>query len=584
MFLKLLHYFLFKIKLKFSQEINSYLVKLSINKNLMNKIYSLPKIFIQNRRVFDCTFFNDEIHLLLLRFEEYYDHVDKFVIIEIDKTHTGHLKIESNFLKHRNLFKKYENKILFEYIENSPNFVEQTAFTVEHFHREMINRILSKNAKENDIIFVSDSDEFWNIDTLKNIKNNSAAIYIYRHNLFYYYINCMQNQMIVGTICFPYGAISITESRSIINKINTIIFPYDKFQFMNFSHALEYTNLKIIIDGGNHYSWLNFNNKIYEKFNNIYEAPLIKNHNLPKESLLDKINSGSDILGRDEWQFKKIFIDKKSLTNPPKKLEWLLQQFPLLYKQPILQKIKNNVEIICPIFKSVKFLKMIYNELLRAKKNSNSDWDISIKILALDANLEILNYLKKNKIPHLIYKSFNPNQFYIKRVYKGYNFAAFNSKFDNLIFVNSDMIFSPNWLDNLIKHHDGINIPTSLLVESGHFNTRNYNYLKKLHDSNNNVDFNEFNKICNKISMDKIQNSGTYMPVIFEKNRFIESGGYPNGNVKNSSGKISNKKGKVYKSGDQYFFENILRDKFKMNHITIFDSISYHFQEGEKNE
>lgn len=72
------------------------------------------------------------------------------------------------------------------------------------------------------------------------------------------------------------------------------------------------------------------------------------------------------------------------------------------------------------------------------------------------------------------------------------------------------------------------------------------------------------------------------MPVIFEKHRFIESGGYSNGNV-NIRGNIMKNNKQIYKTGDRWFFENVLFEKFGMNHITVCDSICYHIQEGEIN-
>ncbi|MGL4768971.1 MAG: hypothetical protein ACRCW6_01925 [Mycoplasmoidaceae bacterium] len=506
------------------------------------------------RKIFDCTFFNDEIHLILFRLEEYYDFVDYFVIVEINKTHTGYLKSFSNFLKNEHLFAKYKDKIIFKYFDNAPNFVDNHISAIERYHRKCINNILYSKANINDIIFISDSDEFWDTKTLKHILDNPPNVYVYHQNLYYYYVNYLQNQIWVGSISFPYGIISVIESRRIIDKFNSLIFNYDKNDLIKLKDALEYTNINLFVDGGNHYSWLNHNNSIVEKSLSIYESNIIKSNFKIENDIVKKINLGEDILNRKGWQFKKIFINKNSLPNPPIKLEWFLNNYPQLYKNLPEIKIKKNVEIICPIFNNINFLDMVYSELKKAKINSKIGWDISIKILALDANKKVLNYLKEKQIPHLIYKSFNPKEYYIKRVYKGYNYAGFNSKFDNIIFVNSDMVFSKNWLDNLLIYHDGINIPTSLLIESGNLQTRNYNYLKKLHIDVNNINFKEFEYISSLISKDKIQTSGTYMPVIFEKKRFIESGGYPKGHVKNERGKISLGK-KIYKSGDQFYFE-----------------------------
>ena len=71
------------------------------------------------------------------------------------------------------------------------------------------------------------------------------------------------------------------------------------------------------------------------------------------------------------------------------------------------------------------------------------------------------------------------------------------------------------------------------------------------------------------------------MPCVFETQRFIESKMYPEGNIyHNGIGKL----GIMIKSGDAYYFQNILENKYDMKHITVFDSLVYHIQEGEKDE
>jgi hypothetical protein len=69
------------------------------------------------------------------------------------------------------------------------------------------------------------------------------------------------------------------------------------------------------------------------------------------------------------------------------------------------------------------------------------------------------------------------------------------------------------------------------------------------------------------------------MPCVLEKKRFLESGMYPEGNIYNNG--IGNL-GNFVKSGDAYYFDDILSSRYGMKHVTIFDSLVYHIQEGEK--
>ena len=82
--------------------------------------------------------------------------------------------------------------------------------------------------------------------------------------------------------------------------------------------------------------------------------------------------------------------------------------------------------------------------------------------------------------------------------------------------------------------------------------------------------------------VDETHNGGLFMPCVFETKRFIESGKYPEGNVYHNGIGTINNGGIFVKSGDAYYFDDILNKKYGMKHITVFNSLVYHIQEGEK--
>ena len=110
--------------------------------------------------------------------------------------------------------------------------------------------------------------------------------------------------------------------------------------------------------------------------------------------------------------------------------------------------VKNNIEVISLIFKSVDYLNLIYGEFKKTD-NKIKDWNVSFRIVANDATDEVLNKLKSLDIPYSIYNDSKPNDYYLNRVYRCWNYAGQTSKFDNVCFVNSDMVFSEDWLSNL---------------------------------------------------------------------------------------------------------------------------------------
>jgi hypothetical protein len=240
---------------------------------------------------------------------------------------------------------------------------------------------------------------------------------------------------------------------------------------------------------------------------------------------------------------------------------------------------KNNIEIISLIYKSVDYLDFIVNQL---KINHKVDgWDVGIRIVANDATSEVLDRLKNSDIPYSIYSDPYPDQYYLNRVYRCWNFAGKSSEYDNICFVNSDMAFSNNWLSNLLKFHNGKYIPTSRLVESGKMLSGMHGISYDCGRKPSEFDSLRWKSYVEKISEDSYYNDGLYMPCIFEKSKFINSGMYPEGNIYVDG--IGTLTGRKICSGDKWFF-NKLKTDFNMQHITVFNYIVYHIQEGEMSE
>lgn len=239
----------------------------------------------------------------------------------------------------------------------------------------------------------------------------------------------------------------------------------------------------------------------------------------------------------------------------------------------------KKLEIISLIFKSCDYLDLIYKEL-KSDNCKVDGWDITVRIVANDATPEVISRLKSLDIPYSIYNDPKPNDYYLNRVYRCWNYAGETSDSDNICFVNSDMVFSKDWLSNLLKHHDGINIPCSRLVESGKMLSGQHGVSFNCGRGPKEINYELWNDMVNKTKTDEIKSGGLFMPCIFEKNRFIESGMYPEGNIYSDG--IGTLNGFV-QSGDDWYFKKLSKE-YGMKHITIFDSLVYHIQEGEKDE
>jgi len=238
-----------------------------------------------------------------------------------------------------------------------------------------------------------------------------------------------------------------------------------------------------------------------------------------------------------------------------------------------------NLEIISLIYKSVDYLNLIVNELKKDYCKVDG-WDVNFRIVANDVTEPVLNKLKELGVNYSIYNDPKPNDYYLNRVYRCWNFAGKTSKYDNICFVNSDMVFSDGWLENLLKHHDGINIPCSRLVESGKLLSGQHAISKDFGRSPKDIKYNDWYMYATSIKEDKVMRGGLYMPCIFSKIRFVESNMYPEGNIY-SDGRPGSMVGDVIMSGDSFYFYKVLEKRYNMKHITVFDSLSFHIQTGE---
>lgn len=241
----------------------------------------------------------------------------------------------------------------------------------------------------------------------------------------------------------------------------------------------------------------------------------------------------------------------------------------------------KTLELIAMVYKSPIYGEHIFNELLRTMSETKIEGlDIWFKIYLNDPSEAVLNW-RPNILCCPIYNDPKPEDYYLNRVYRCWNRAGFDSVADSICFINSDMMFSKDWLANLLRYHDGKNIPCSRLIESGKLLSGKYAISKdfgKYPDQLNREDWLLYAESQKKTMAPY---GGLFMPCIFDTARFIEAGGYPEGNIYHDGAGTLN--GPVLESGDAWLFKKLERE-YGMKHVTVFDSLVYHIQEGEKDE
>jgi hypothetical protein len=236
--------------------------------------------------------------------------------------------------------------------------------------------------------------------------------------------------------------------------------------------------------------------------------------------------------------------------------------------------------ICCLIYKSIHWLDFTYRQILKYTDLS----DCEFFFVANDATTEVLAYLHNQSIPyHTLENSpFQRAEWFINNVYRGYNFGASRAKGDFLVLINSDMGFSPAWLDNLIKYYSGSNCITSRLVESGRLPSGQFGIEKDFGTDCTNYRESEFLDFAITISKPRVEDGGLFMPLLVPKTKFLACCGYPEGNIIPGSDifhPLMAKPGEPCISGDLVLMQRLLTRGIK--HQTAFDSIIYHFQRGE---
>ena len=139
-------------------------------------------------KIYDCFTFYNELDLLELRFEELYDHVDHFVIVEANRTFQNNPK-PFYFMQNLKRFEPYLDKVIHYTVADMPESTD--AWGRERYQRDAIVRAVV-DANDNDIIIVSDLDEIIRPSTVDAMREDTdTMIWGLRMPLFYFKFNYM---------------------------------------------------------------------------------------------------------------------------------------------------------------------------------------------------------------------------------------------------------------------------------------------------------------------------------------------------------------------------------------------------------
>ena len=226
-------------------------------------------------KIFDCFMYFNEDLLTDLRLNILNNYVTKFIIAEAEYTHNG-TKKKLNF--DINNFSKFKNKIEYIVVNKEPPNIKQLSendssdergrklifngYSRDIYQRNALSNGL-KDLDDDDLIIISDLDEIPNLENI-DLKKIENEILVFKQKIFYYKLNlCYDKFPWFGSkACKKKKFLSPQWLREIKAK------KYSKLRLDTFFSKKKNTNIKIIDNGGWHYTYMKSAKEIFYKLSN----------------------------------------------------------------------------------------------------------------------------------------------------------------------------------------------------------------------------------------------------------------------------------------------------------------------------
>lgn len=250
--------------------------------------------------IYDTFMYCGEIDVLKLRLMELDPIVDRFIILEGDKTHTREQK-GFLFKEQQDEIKKFHHKIIYlpaSYCKS------ENPFYNDFFGREIIQRALLEEIglKEDDIVLHGDLDEIPDISVLKENLNSIPSTLIMKFRLLC--IDLESNQTSPGTM--------------ILNKSVLTKFPLHYLR-SNKQNQKDDVTFRQIQNGGWHFSYSGGPKNVIKKLNAYAHAAECPEHVKSEEFILNCIQNSTDLtkgelkrVSLDSDDFPKALLQNKS--------------------------------------------------------------------------------------------------------------------------------------------------------------------------------------------------------------------------------------------------------------------------------
>jgi len=294
-------------------------------------------------KIYDCFMYFDEEVVVDVRLNTLNKFVDYFVIVESRFTHKGEAReLKFNHKK----FEKFKDKII--YIVDEEIYPQTQELKIDDSEEEksvktIFNAIYRENGQRNliikglegankdDFIMISDVDEIPKLSGL-NFNTLKEKIILFKQDMFYYKFNLkLPNLIWTGTkACRKKDLVNPQWLRNIKDR------KYPFFRIDTFFSNTKYTSIKIINDGGWHFSNIKTPKEIEFKLRSYLHHrefdlnplsvdqidKIIKNkqaiYDLKVDKTVNKIGNGSIL---EKFEFNK--LPEYIVTNKDKFLDWI---------------------------------------------------------------------------------------------------------------------------------------------------------------------------------------------------------------------------------------------------------------------
>lgn len=251
--------------------------------------------------VYDCFIFFNELDLLEIRLNELNGVVDKFVLVEADRTFQN---TEKSFIfeENKERFSKFLHKIIHIKLTKYPLFIPIinpfSPWKLEFFQRDSVVKGLV-DCKPNDIIMISDVDEIPNPAVIKNqLKKGINKIYGLKMDMFMYFLN--------NKLTFDGGSNMTKEESEDGIWHCTALLPFKllKKKPYRIRKIIMRTRrrgevFEIIANAGWHFTYVGGAKKIIEKLESFSHTEYNLDEFKNIETISELIKKGKDLFGRN---------------------------------------------------------------------------------------------------------------------------------------------------------------------------------------------------------------------------------------------------------------------------------------------